>query len=89
LTQWEADLKSELGSVAGVTPSAALVTLPAGKAVRLTVMHVVKGVKLVQIQYIVDGAATAYGFTFTSSAARYAADAPTFAKMIASLKLTA
>jgi hypothetical protein len=89
LTQWEADLKAELGSAAGAAPSAALVTLPAGNAVRLTVTHVVKGVKLVQIQYIVDGGATAYGFTFTSAAARYAADAPTFAKMIASLKLTA
>jgi hypothetical protein len=57
--------------------------------VRLFLTHVVKGVKLVQVQYVVDGGANAYAFTFTSTGARYAADAPTFAKMIASLKLTA
>jgi hypothetical protein len=89
MAQWEADLKQELSSAAGVVPSAALVTLPAGNAVRLFLTHVVKGVKLVQVQYVVDGGANAYAFTFTSTGARYAADAPTFAKMIASLKLTA
>jgi hypothetical protein len=89
LTQWEADLKAELASVAHVTPSAAVVTLAAGKAVKLTVSRVVGGAKVVQVQYVVDGGATAYGFTFTTTAARYAADAPAFAKMIASLKLTA
>jgi hypothetical protein len=87
--QWEADLKQELALGVGATPSAALVTLPAGKAVRLVVSHVVKGVKLVQVQYVVDGGTNAYAFTFTSTAARYAVDAPTFAKMIGSLKLTA
>jgi hypothetical protein len=89
MTQWEADLKAELASAAHVTPSAALVTLAAGKAVKLTVSRVIGGAKIVQVQYIVDGGATAYGFTFTTTAARYTADAPTFAKMIASLKLTA
>jgi hypothetical protein len=89
MAQWEADLRQELASGSGATPSAALVTLPAGKAVRLVVTHVVKGVKLVQVQYVVDGGANAYAFTFTSTAARYAVDASTFAKMIGSLKLTA
>jgi len=89
MVQWEADLRQELASGSGATPSAALVTLPAGKAVRLVVTHVVKGVKLVQVQYVVDGGANAYAFTFTSTAARYAVDASTFAKMIGSLKLTA
>ena len=52
-------------------------------------MHAANGVKLVQVQYVVDGGATAYTFTFTTTAGRYAADAPTFAKMIATLKLAA
>ena len=89
MTQWETDLKLELASSAGVAPTASLVTLPAGKAVKLTASHAANGVKLTQVQYVVDGGATAYTFTFTTTAARYAADAPTFAKMIATLKLTA
>jgi len=66
-----------------------LVTLAAGKAVRLTVSRVVGGRNIVQVEYIVDGGTTAYVFTFTTTATRYAADAPTFAKMIDSLRLTA
>ena len=89
MAQWETDLKLELASSAGVAPTANLVTLPAGKAVKLTATHTANGVKLVQVQYVVDGGATAYTFTFTTTAARLAADAPTFAKMIATLKLTA
>jgi len=89
MAQWETDLKLELASSAGVAPTASLVTLPAGKAVKLTATHTANGVKLVQVQYVVDGGATAYTFTFTTTAARLAADAPTFAKMIATLKLTA
>ena len=88
MTQWEADLKAEAAS-AHLAPAAALVTLAAGRAVRLTVSRVVGGKSIVQVEYIVDGGTTAYGFTFTTTAARYAADAPTFAKMIDSLKLTA
>jgi hypothetical protein len=89
MAQWETDLKLELASSAGVAPTASLVTLPAGKAVKLTVTHAANGVKLVQVQYVVDGGATAYTFTFTTTAARYAADASTFAKMIATLRLHA
>ena len=89
MAQWETDLKLELASSAGVAPTASLVTLPAGKAVKLSVTHAANGVKLVQVEYVVNGGATAYTITFTTTAARYAADAPTFAKMIATLKLTA
>ena len=89
MAQWETDLKLELAASAGVAPTTSLVTLPAGKAVKLTATHAANGVKLVQVQYVVDGGSTAYTFTFTTTAARYAADAPTFAKMIATLKLTA
>jgi hypothetical protein len=89
VTQWENDLALESASAAHTTPSTALVTFAAGKAVKLTLSRVVGGKKIVQVQYIVDGGPTAYGFTFTTTAARFAADAPTFAKMMASLKLTA
>jgi hypothetical protein len=88
MSQWAADLKKELVSAVGVTPSVSFVTLRAGKAVRLTVTQTVNGAKLSQVQYAVDAGATAYVFTFTASAAQFAADQPTFAKIIASLRLT-
>jgi hypothetical protein len=87
--QWSSDLKLELASATGATPSASIVTLSAGKAVRLVVARTQSGTKIVQVQYVVDHGTTAYAFTFTTTAARYATDAPTFAKMIASVKLTA
>jgi hypothetical protein len=85
--QWESDLTSELTSALGVTPTAALVTLPAGPAVRLTFNRTVSGKPITQIQYVVDAGETAYTFTFTTNPSRYAVDTSTFAKMIASLKL--
>jgi len=87
--QWAADLKLELASATGAVPSASIVTLAAGKAVKLTVTRTSKGTKISQVQYVVDGGSTAYAFTFTTTAVRLAADAPTFAKMIASLRLAA
>jgi hypothetical protein len=89
MAQWEADLKSELASAVGVAPTASLVTLPAGPAVRLAVTRSVGGKPITQIQYAVDAGETAYTFTFTTNPSRYAADSATFAKMIASLKLAA
>ena len=85
--QWESDLKSELTSALGVTPTATLVTLPAGPAVRLSFTHPVGGKSVTQVQYVVDAGETAYTITFTSTPSRYVVDAPTFAKMIASLRL--
>jgi hypothetical protein len=87
--QWAADLKLELASATGAVPSTSVVTLAAGKAVKLTVTRTSKGTKISQVQYVVDGGSTAYAFTFTTTAVRLAADAPTFAKMIASLRLAA
>jgi hypothetical protein len=87
--QWESDLKSELASALGVTPAAALVTLPAGPAVRLSFTNTVGGKRITQLQYVVDAGETAYTITFTSIPSRYTVDAATFAKMIASLRLAA
>ena len=87
--QWAADLKLELASATGAVPSTSIVTLAAGKAIKLTVTRTSKGTKIAQVQYVVDGGSTAYAFTFTTAAVRLGADAPTFAKMIASLRLTA
>jgi hypothetical protein len=89
MAQWEADQKAEVAAATGATPSASLITLAAGRAVKLTTTLTSKGQKVTQVQYVVDGGATAYTFTFTTTAARYSTDAPTFAKMIASLTLTA
>jgi hypothetical protein len=89
IAQWETDLKSELASAVGITPTATLVTLPAGPAVRLSFTHTVGGKTITQVQYVVDAGETAYTVTFTSIPSRYALDAPTFARMIASLRLAA
>lgn len=88
MTQWGADLKTELMSSLGVTPSVSFVTLPAGRAVRLTMTRSVSGTKIVQIQYAVDAGAITYMVTFTADAAHFTADQPTFARMISSLRLT-
>ncbi|MDE3191553.1 MAG: hypothetical protein KGL94_12130 [Acidobacteriota bacterium] len=88
MTQWGADLKTELMSSLGVTPSVSFSTLPSGQAVRLVMTRTVSGTKIVQVQYAVDAGSVAYLFTFTADAAHFAADQPTFARMISSLRLT-
>ena len=88
-TQWAADLKLELAAGAGARPTTSIVTLTAGKAVRLTLTRASNGLEITQVQYVVDGGASAYAFTFTTTAAHVRADLPTFAKMIASLRLAA
>ncbi|HZQ89802.1 MAG TPA: hypothetical protein VFA42_07320 [Gaiellaceae bacterium] len=88
MAQWAADLKVEARAGTGATPTSAIVTLPAAPAVRLLFTRTVGGTKLVQVQYSVDGGSTAYTFTFTATAAHYVADQATFARMIASLRLT-
>ena len=88
LSAWRSRLAAEVRAAAGVSPSTTLVTLPAGHAVKLVFTHAVSGVRMTQVQYVVDAGASAYDITFTTTAARYAKDAPTFAKMIASFALT-
>jgi hypothetical protein len=89
LAQWENDLKTELAGATGVTPNASLVTLPAGPAVRLSLIRTVNGTSMAQLEYVVDAGSIAYTITFTSTTARYRSDLPTFAKMIASLSVQA
>ncbi|MGH2972765.1 MAG: hypothetical protein ACRDLE_11700 [Gaiellaceae bacterium] len=88
MAQWAADLQGEFKSAVGVTPSVSFVTLHAGKAVRLAFTRTVSGTTVVQVEYAVDAGTTAYLFTFTATSAQYASDQATFAKMIASLRLT-
>lgn len=88
MAQWAADLEVELRSATNVTPAVSYVTLPAGKAVRLSLSRTVGTTKVVQVQYVVDGGPKAYDFTFTTTSSRAAADLPTFARMMASLRLT-
>ncbi|HKT43234.1 MAG TPA: hypothetical protein VJQ85_00420 [Gaiellaceae bacterium] len=88
LAQWAADLQVELRSATNVTPTVSYVTLPAGKAIRLSITRTIGTTKIVQVQYAVDGGSTAPDFTFTTTASRAAADLPVFARMMASLRLT-
>jgi hypothetical protein len=88
MAQWAADLEVELRSATNATPTVSYVTLPAGKAIRLSLTRTVGTTKIVQVQYVVDGGPTAYNFTFTTTSSRAAADLPVFARMIASLRLT-
>jgi hypothetical protein len=88
MAQWEGDLKSELATATGASPTATLVTLPAGSAVRLTLSVTSGGKTIDEVQYAVDAGNIAYTVTFGSLDANYKSDAGTFAKMIASFKLS-
>jgi hypothetical protein len=85
--QWQSDLANELSSASGAHVSSSIVTLPAGQAVRLLLSRTVNGVRIVQLEYAIDGGPVAYTVVFTSSQARYASDVPTFASMIASFRI--
>jgi PKD repeat protein len=88
MAQWAADLQVEIRSAMNVTPAVSYVTLPAGKAIRLSFTRTIGTTKVVQVQYAVDAGPTAYDFTFTTTSSRATADLPVFARMMASLHLT-
>jgi hypothetical protein len=84
---WTADLAAQLRSVVSATPSTSIVTLPAGRAVRLVATAPANGHPLRVLQYYVDAGSKAYVVTFECSAASYSSYAATFAKSITSLHL--
>jgi hypothetical protein len=83
---WKNDLSKEIAST-GATVSASVVTLPAGRAVRLTFSQKVNGVLVDGVQYVLDAGSVAYTVTFVASASKYASALPTFGKMISSFTL--
>lgn len=79
--QWAADLKQQYSATA--KPTTAVVSLAAGKAIRLTATATGSGHVLHVLQYFVDAGAVTYTVTFEAKDGSYAANAPQFAKMIA------
>ena len=85
--QWSSDLAAQLRTAVGVAPSVSVVTLPAGRAVRLAATASVKGLSIRVVQYHVDAGSIVYAVTFECSAASYSSYAAAFAKSIASFHL--
>jgi hypothetical protein len=86
-TKWSADLAAQLKQSLGVTPSASIVTLPAGKAVRLIATTQSKGGPSAVISYYVDGGSSVYVVTFAAVASAYPSYAATFGDEIASFRI--
>jgi hypothetical protein len=85
--QWASDLAAQFRTSTGIAPSTAIVTLPAGKAVRLTASGTAGSARVTMLQYVIDAGATAYLVTYESSSASYPSYAPLFAKSIATFHL--
>jgi hypothetical protein len=79
--QWATDLKQQYSATA--KPTTAVVSLAAGKAIRLTATATGSGHVLHVLQYFVDAGAVTYTVTFEARDGSYAANAAQFAKMIA------
>jgi hypothetical protein len=68
------------------TPTASVVSLPGGQAVRLVFTG--GSTKLAATEYFVDAGPVAYAFSFLGTAAHLTAGQATFARMMASLRLS-
>lgn len=84
--QWSADLVAQDKDVVHVTPSASVVTLPGGRAVRLDLTDKFRSTPIREIQYVVDAGPIAYIVTFAAPAASYASEAALFGRMIATFR---